>query len=209
MTNNTPAVSQSRPPPDTGGIVWQIARAISWIGHPLVFVSVSLGVIVFFRLANRVGVSVLLALIFAVVLPTAWMLFRGVRSGRWSDADVSVRHERKRFYPPAILLSMGGIAALLVMRAPGFVLQGAITTLILLLISALINRVLKISLHSMFAFYCAVILLRINHPIGLIALVLAVLVAWSRLHLRRHALPDVVAGIALGVAGAVATAWWP
>jgi hypothetical protein len=207
MTNNTSTVSQTQPL--TRGMVWQIARAISWIGHPLVFVSVSLGLIVFFRLANRVGVSVLLALMFAVVLPTAWMLVRGVRSGRWSDADVSVREERKRFYPPAILLSIGGIVALLVLRAPGFVLQGAFTTLVLLLIAAVINRFLKISLHSMFAFYCAVILLRIHYPAGAFALVVAVLVAWSRLHLRRHALPDVVAGIALGVLGGVATAWWP
>ena len=207
MTNNKSAVNQTRPV--SQGPVWQIARAISWIGHPLVFVSASLTLIVIFRLANRVGVSVLFALVFAVVLPTAWMLIRGVRSGRWSDADVSVRAERSRFYPPAILLSIGGIVALLVLRAPGFILQGALITLGLLLIAALINRFLKISLHSMFAFYCAVILLRINFPIGAVALGLAMLVAWSRVYLRRHALPDVVAGIVLGVLGAVVTAWWP
>ena len=45
-----------------------IARAISWIGHPLVFVSVSVGIVVFYRLANRVGTSVLIALFLAVVL---------------------------------------------------------------------------------------------------------------------------------------------
>src|SRR5689334_7526143 len=86
-----------------------LARVISWIGHPLVFVSISVGIIVFYRLANRVGVSVLLALILAVVLPTALLLIRGVRSGKWSDADVSVQTERRRFYPPAIMLSLGGI----------------------------------------------------------------------------------------------------
>src|SRR5436305_12522300 len=85
----------------------RIARAISWAGHPLVFVSGALAIVVICRLANRVGVLVFLALIVAVVLPTALLLIRGVRSGRWSDADVSVHTERRSFYPPAILLSLG------------------------------------------------------------------------------------------------------
>jgi membrane-associated phospholipid phosphatase len=187
----------------------RFARAVSWIGHPLVFVSVSLAIIVFCRLANRVGVSVLLALILAVVLPTALLLIRGVRSGRWSDLDVSVQAERRRFYPRAILLSTGGIAALLVLRAPGFIVRGAVVTLLLLAIAAIVNRYLKISLHTMFAFFCAVVLFRIGWVSGLIALVLASLVFWSRLHLRRHAFPDVVLGMVLGSLGAVIAAWWP
>jgi hypothetical protein len=83
---------------------WRIAQIISWIGHPLVFVTATLTTIVILRLANRVGVAVLVALILTMVLPTALLLLRGVRSGRWSDADVSVPSERTEFYPPAILL---------------------------------------------------------------------------------------------------------
>ena len=83
---------------------WRIARIISWAGHPLVFVSATLATVVICRLANRVGVSVLVALILTMILPTALLLIRGVRSGRWSDADVSVHSERAEFYPPAILL---------------------------------------------------------------------------------------------------------
>ena len=187
----------------------QIARAISWIGHPLVFVSASLGIVVICRLATRVGVLVLLALIIAVVLPTALLLVRGVRSGRWSDADVSVHTERASFYPPAILLSLGGIISLLLLRAPGFIVQGAVVTLALLVMAAIINRWIKISLHTMFAFYCAVILFRISLASGTIALLLALLVFWSRLRLRRHILIDVVLGSVLGVCGAVIAAWWP
>src|SRR5438132_2237291 len=130
---------------------FSIARAISWIGHPLMFVSVSVGIVVFYRLANRVGLSVLITLILAVVLPTAVLLIRGVRSGRWSDVDVSVHTERRHFYPPAIMLSVGGIVALLLLRAPGFVIRGAVVTLALLVVAAIINRDLKVSLHTMFA----------------------------------------------------------
>lgn len=186
-----------------------IARAISWIGHPLVFASVSMGIVVFYRLANRVGMSVLAALFLSVVLPTAVLLIRGVRAGRWSDVDVSVQTERRRFYPPAILLSTGGFVALLLLHAPAFVMRGAVVTLLLLLTAAIINRYLKISLHTMFAFYCAVVLLRIGWFSGSVALVLALLVIWSRLYLRRHALPEVVLGALVGTAGAIITAWCP
>ncbi|HJT80046.1 MAG TPA: hypothetical protein VJ719_02520, partial [Chthoniobacterales bacterium] len=203
MTGAEPTLSETSP--GHRGAVWKFARAISWIGHPLVFASASLTLVVIFRLANRVGLSVLSVLIVAVVLPTAWLLARGVRLGQWSDADVSIRTERTRFYPRAILLWIGGIVALLLLRAPSFIVQGAMVTVALLVIAALINRFLKISLHALFAFYCTVILLRINLFSGLIALALAILVVWSRLYLRRHALPDILAGTALGVIGALAT----
>jgi hypothetical protein len=77
----------------------RFAGAISWIGHLLIFISLAVGVVVALRLANRVGLAVLLTLLVCVILPMALLLFRGVRSGRWSDADVSVRMERTRFYP--------------------------------------------------------------------------------------------------------------
>src|SRR5436305_3660683 len=102
MIEDRPAVAHPerrlRPTPFS-----RVAWCVSWIGHPLVFVSASLALIVWFRLANRVGLSALAALILAVVLPIAVLLIKGVRSGRWSDADVSVQTERARFYPPAIL----------------------------------------------------------------------------------------------------------
>ena len=206
--NREPAAGNAldRPRSDTLTVA---ARVISWIGHPLVFVSASLAIIVVSRLANRVGVLVLAALIFAVVLPTALLLIRGVRSGRWSDADVSVHTERASFYPPAILLSLGGVIALVVIRAPGFILRGAAVTLVLLLLAAAINRYTKISLHAMFAFYCAVILLWIGWFPGLVAISLAALIVWSRLQLRRHTIIEVLIGALLGTSGAIVTAWLP
>jgi hypothetical protein len=188
---------------------WRIARAISWIGHPLVFVTLSLGVIVSLRLANRVGLSVLIALLVSVIVPTAFLLFRGVRSGRWSDADVSIRTERTHFYPRAIFLSLCGLAALWFLHAPGFVARGAFVTFALLVIAAVINQRMKLSLHAMFAFYCALILFAVDWSAGLVAGLLALLVFWSRLHLGRHDLPEMLVGTLLGLAGGIAAAWWP
>jgi membrane-associated phospholipid phosphatase len=207
MSGSAPAARPNKPPSNRFAL--KLARTISWVGHPLVFVSISLGIIVAKQLANRTGIAVLLALILAVVLPTAVLLIRGVRSGRWSDADVSVRTERVRFYPPAILLSLGGMVALFVLHAPGFMLRGAGVTLGMLLLAAVLNRFVKVSLHGMFAFYCATVLLAIGWPAGLSASLLALLVVWSRFYLRRHGIVEIVLGSAIGIIGGILSAWWP
>jgi hypothetical protein len=175
----------------------------------LVFISLAILVVVALRAANRAGLAVLLTLLVCVVIPMALLLFRGVRSGRWSDADVSVRTERNRFYPRAIPISAIGVVALWLMRAPGFALRGAFVTFALLVVAGLLNFRIKLSLHALFAFYSSVILFRVNTIAGAIALALAFLVFWSRLYLQRHDLPEMLIGTLLGVAGGIATAWWP
>jgi hypothetical protein len=187
----------------------RLARAISWIGHPLVFVTVSVGLVVAARLANRAGLAVLLTLFISVILPTALLLFGGVRSGRWSDADVSVRTERTRFYPLAISILAMGVFALWVLRTPGFVLRGGLVTFGLFLLAAIANLRIKLSLHALFAFYCTTILFRISAALGAIAFALSVLVFWSRLYLGRHDMAEMLTGVSLGFGGGIVTAWWP
>ena len=185
------------------------ARAISWVGHPLVFVTVAIGIVVGSRLARRDAFSVLLILFVSVILPTALLLFGGVRSGRWSDADISVHTERKRFYPAAIPLSAIGVFALWLLRAPHFILRGALVTVALFALAAIRNLRIKLSLHALFAFFCSVILFRISPAFGGVAFALSVGLIWARLYLQRHNVVEMLSGTLLGLGGGVATAWWP
>jgi hypothetical protein len=183
------------------------AQWVSWIGHPLVFISLSVGIIIASRLANRAGLALSLTLLATVILPMALLLFRGFQSGRWSDPDVSVRAERVRFYPRAISISAVAVTALLLSRAPGFALRGATVTMFLLVMAALINFRIKLSLHALFAFYSAVILFVVNPIVGAVAFALALLVFWSRLYLGRHDLLETLVGAFLGLLGGLLTAW--
>jgi len=187
----------------------RFARAVSWIGHPLVFVTISVGIVVTTQLTSSAAVPILAALLLSVVVPTAVLLVAGVRSGRWQDADVSVREERKRFYPWAIPFSALGTLVTWLIRAPFFVVRGGLVTLALFVVAAITNFWLKISLHTLFAFYCTVILFRINTLCGTVALVFAGLVFWSRLFLSRHTFVEVLAGVGLGISGGIVAAWWP
>jgi PAP2 superfamily len=183
------------------------ARWVSRVGHPLVFISLSVGIIITLRLANRAGLALSLTLLATVILPMALLLFRGFQSGRWSDPDVSIHAERVRFYPRAISISAVAVIVLLLSRAPAFALRGATMTLFLLIMAALINFRIKLSLHALFAFYSAVILFVVNPVAGAVAFTLALLVFWSRLYLKRHDLLETLVGAFLGLLGGLVTAW--
>lgn len=185
----------------------RIATIVSWAGHPLVFVTISVGIVLATQLASRRAIGLIGALFLAVIAPTGVLLFLGVRSGRWRDADVSVREERKRFYPIAIPLSALGTIVMWLANAPRYILRGGVITLLLLIAAAITNHWSKISLHTLFATYCTVILFRVNLFCGSAALILAGLVFWSRLFLSRHTISENISGVALGAVGGIATAW--
>jgi len=183
-----------------------LARCVSWIGHPLVFISLSVAIIIILRLANRAGLALLLTLLVTLILPMGLLLLWGARTGRWSDADVSIRSERVRFYPRAIPISAMAVIALWLLGAPAMALRGAVVTLFLLLVAALVNFRIKLSLHALFAFYSAIILFVVHPVVGAIAFALAFLVFWSRLYLGRHDLLETLVGASLGLLGGVVTA---
>ena len=93
-------------------------------------------------------------------------------------------------------------------RAPGYIIRGGVVTLALFLVAWIVNFGLKLSLHGLFAFYCAMILFRIGPICGAIAFVLAILVSWSRLFLGRHTGIELTAGILLGSLGGFVVGWW-
>src|SRR6266850_728337 len=128
----------------------RLAVIVSWIGHPLVFVTISVGIVVTTQLASRAAVPLLAALFLSLIAPMGLLLFFGVRSGRWADADVSVREERKRFYPIAIPLSALGTIVMWLANAPRSILRGGVITLLLLIAAAIVNHWSKISLHTLF-----------------------------------------------------------
>jgi hypothetical protein len=185
----------------------RLAVIVSWIGHPLVFVTISVGIVLATQLASRRAIGLIGALVLAVIAPMGVLLFLGVRSGRWGDADVSVREERKHFYPIAIPLSALGTIVMWLANAPRYILRGGVITLLLLVAAAVTNHWSKISLHTLFATYCTVILFRVNPFCGSAALILAGLVFWSRLFLSRHTISENISGAALGAVGGIATAW--
>jgi hypothetical protein len=184
-----------------------LARLVSRIGHPLVSITISAGIVLTTKLPAKAAVLVLAALFLSVIAPITFLLLVKAQSGRPQDANVSEREERRSFYPWAIPFSALGAFLMWWLRAPIFVLRGGFVMLALFVVVAVANFWIKISLHTLFASYCAVILFRVGLGWGVGAAIMAAFVFRSRLFLSRHTLIETVAGVGLGVGGGLLAVW--
>ena len=139
------------------------------------------------------GVAVMAAVV--VMAYSTWQ----ARSGRWSHIDASQGHERSQLnrFASGVLLALAAVLAATGSH-PAIVIAIALSGLIVLIAQLLRGR-LKSSLHVAFAAFAACIVW--PHPWAFVALLLAtVVVAWSRLVLRRHDVSELVVGAVIGLA---------
>ncbi|MEW2384100.1 phosphatase PAP2 family protein [Micromonospora sp. NPDC047707] len=146
----------------------------------------------------------LLATVFVSGIPFAYIV-GGVRRGRLTDHHVGVREQRR----VPLLFGLGSVAAglalLAVLGAPRPVLGLAAAGLVGLVVAAAVSHWWKMSIHSAVAAGTVVVLVLTFGARLLVAAPLLALVGWSRVRLRDHTVPQVVAGGAFGalVAGLV------
>ena len=178
------------------GAVW-----LSRVFHPFI-----VSVIVLFAVQRLAGYSLLVAaawtaLCFAgVIAPVLLFIVLRVRSGRYQDADVSIREDRYTLYIVAGCCFVLLVALLAILQAPAIV-QGTLqAALFAIAVGALFNRLInKLSLHVPTVAGCATVLTLVRPSAGLALGFVALLVGWSRLYLSRHTLPEVVWGGLVGV----------
>lgn len=174
------------------------ARLASILLHPAVVMLIAAAIAagVTDRGAGRVWQALGVAAAAAVVV----MLYSALqaRSGRWSHIDASRPHERSqlnRFASWALLALAVVLATIGTDR--GIVVAIGLSGLIVFAGHLLRGR-LKSSLHVAFAAFATCIVW--PHPVAFATLLLATLVvAWSRLALRRHDVSDLIVGAAIGL----------
>ncbi|UOG73624.1 hypothetical protein MTX78_16005 [Hymenobacter tibetensis] len=133
--------------------------------------------------------------------------FRQTYRGAYSNLDVSQQKERQSFYP-VLLVVLGLATGVLFWQQAGLVRYGLLTAWLLLLTCYVINFWLKISLHAALSFFLACVVLYMYATWGVLALLLATVVAASRLVLQRHTVPELVAGALAGVAAGGGLVWF-
>jgi membrane-associated phospholipid phosphatase len=184
-------------------LVTLAARVLSVLGHPGLLVPAAVAVaasgadvppqLMPVALTTAVAVTVI------VGLYSLWQ----VRAGRWAHVDASHPHERRQLnlFLAALL---GGAAMLLwALGQPMTVALGPLLAGLVVGLTHLLRRWHKVSLHAAFAVFSVALVWPQPALTPALAL-LAVGVAWSRLVLRRHTLPEVLLGLLFGAAGAAA-----
>jgi len=186
--------------PKHGSSIQRVAFVFSTLGNPLLTSAFLLGAACLRLLNASRGVQVLLALLVLLLLPIALWNFGRVRSGHYSDFDVSRREDRWTLYPLIVGLPLIAAGILFMTGQPRSLWFGMLCASIMTAVAASVNRWIKISLHAAFAFFCAIAAARLSMAWVAPAVVFAVLVACSRFILKRHAVSELVLGTALGLA---------
>jgi hypothetical protein len=177
----------------------KLARWISIIGHPFLLMPMLTGIIAYRMLPPDQALIAELVALGIVIIPAGLYTILLVRRGTWGDLDVSNQKERNHFYeillPLLILLTIVAWFA----EIPRSIPLGTCAISILVATAYFLNRWIKISLHTGFGVFVGLTLFLILPIFGIAATILALLVAWSRVVLRRHTKREVVLGGTLGI----------
>jgi membrane-associated phospholipid phosphatase len=139
-----------------------------------------------------------IAAVFASVLPYA-LILRGVRRGRLSDKNISLREQRIRFGVVAITSILIGLALLAAFDAPAEMVALQASIAVGVACGWVITLWWKISVHAAIAAGAATVLTLVFGTALLAAWALVALIAWSRVQVGDHTPAQVLAGVTLGV----------
>ncbi|GAA3458399.1 hypothetical protein ACFFSW_04075 [Saccharothrix longispora] len=146
------------------------------------------------------------------VIPMA-VVVRGARRGRWNGHHVTNREGRLVPLLTCVASLTLGIAALVLGGAPRTVLGLSLSMFLSLLLCLLVTFALpvggtrgwKVSFHAAVASGAVVVLAITYGPWVLLASPAVALVAWSRVALGHHTVPQVVVGAVMGaIVGGIA-----
>jgi len=180
---------------------WRLAKVLSWCGNPFV-ISIPCFAATSIRATSRWRERLRWWTIATAVmtLPSFIYVRYGVRSGRLSDHEVSVRQER--FWP-----YMGEIAAVLssyglmrVMRAPREMTALVVSVAGAMMTITGVTLMWKMSMHVVGTAGAATVLVLLYGKRAAPALALIPLVGWSRYVLEHHTIAQIMAGALVGTA---------
>ncbi|MET0753696.1 MAG: phosphatase PAP2 family protein [Pyrinomonadaceae bacterium] len=183
--------------------LYKAAQIVSIIGHPFVLLPLTAVIATLQNTSPWRAFAIGTITVLATVFPLLFIIRRRVKAGKWSDHDISEHSQRNNFYTIAIITVALSCLLFRFLDFPRPLLLGMIISLVLLIAAMIINLRSKISLHLIFASYCAVSLIAVGFWVGVCFILLAGLVGWSRVILRRHTTAQVVSGALLGAAAGI------
>ena len=173
-----------------------LAIYVSRIFHPATIATLALLLVLYFSgVAFLASIGWVCLFLLIVIAPLFMVIAYNVRTGHYTDWDVSVREQR---YGVFALVGTCVIVLLIVLhlaQAPRIMVGTLYAVIVATVMSAIINTFLtKVSLHTVAVVGSAAILLVVSAPIALLMSIIALLVAWSRVALGHHTPGQVILG---------------
>lgn len=176
----------------------KLAAFISLIGHPLLTIPLVATFLLFRFQAFEQALFAAALLIGGIILPLAIKMFLNARRGIYTNFDVSNQGQRQTWYVSALLLLLFATIVLLATGQPRTLCLSVLFSLLLLLVSQLVNYYIKSSLHVSLNLFLSFLLLPVIPWMGAAFIAFTLLIAWSRIILQRHTVPEVIAGSVIG-----------
>lgn len=181
-----------------------LARWVSIVAHPFVMIAVMVVAATMHLRGAGTALPNLVVVGGFVIVPLSVLMMLQVRRGRWANVDASNKRERPLLYGVGIAGLSALVVYLRVRGAEAFLVRGAVTVLVLLLVCAAATRWIKLSLHVAAAALAATTLILLGSSAGWMIAAVVPALFWSRLALGRHTLAELAVGLALGVAAGTA-----
>ncbi len=173
------------------------ANLISTLGHPFLLLPLVLAWLTILRVGFEAALPTLSAIFACILIMVVFLYFRK-KKGQISNWDVSAQKERSsNIYRPVLILTGVAATALYLLKQP--FIGDTLFFGLLMLVCYAINARIKVSQHTVMAYYVSFLVLPINLWVGLGLLVFAPLIGWSRIVLGRHQKIEVILGTMVGV----------
>ncbi len=182
-----------------------LARALSWIFHPFV-ISVPTLWYAAYAMTHDGGASTQWTgfFIVIVILPAIVFIALRVRSGHYTDADVSVRQHRFGLYLFGGGCFILGVVLFAALGAPRILVASLVAALVALAIGTLVTTRTKASVHAGVTAGCAAVLFFVSLPLCLLVSLAALTVGWARIYLHQHTPTQVILGWAIALVSVAA-----
>ncbi len=173
--------------------IYQLSQWISKIFHPIISLTIFF---VYYGLNNGKGIkenSLQFGLVFGIIiLPIAFWITWNVKNQRYSNADVSDRNQRKTLY--FFIEGMQMVYLLVYYFINQEVDLMVLFILILTIVMQMSNYFVKSSMHTAFNVLVAFLFFSYSPLLGIIWGTITLIVAISRLILKRHTLSEIIWG---------------
>jgi membrane-associated phospholipid phosphatase len=176
----------------------RIAQVLSILGHPFVCVPVVSLFVGWNILTPSEAATGVLTVVAACLVPISIYICGKVRTGEFSDLDVSQRKDRPHLFTVGILLLTVTCVILYLTHQPPAFVRGCSAAILLICSGWTLNFWIKPSMHAGFAMLTSVSLWPLGVKIAFPMTIFAILVGWSRVILSRHTKLEVGVGLILG-----------
>ncbi|QBJ85106.1 ABC transporter permease [Chryseobacterium gleum] len=173
-------------------LLHKISRVISDFFNPLVSLILFFVYMSIREYSLKDSMLYFIPILLMIIVPIIIWLVWNVKTGRYTNMDVSNRVQRKTLY---IFIAVCVIAYLIFNYIRnGYIDLVMLFILILLFALQISNLFIKSSMHTAFNIFVAALFFSLDWKIGLVWLGIAILVGITRVILKRHTVKEVFMG---------------